>query len=78
MVTTTLLMGRPKKLHKTKHVRMHEEMADQIKMIAFRRGIDIADLLHTLFAPAIQTEYDKTIDEMIKQRKSVIDSRKAR
>lgn len=78
MVSTTLYMGRPRKQHKTKHVRMREEMAEQIKLIAMRRGLDISDLMDSLFSPIVTNEYAKTIDELAKQSKRLIEDRKSK
>lgn len=78
MVATTISMGRPRKQHKTKHIRMREEMADQMKLIAMRRGVDISDLAHTLFGPIIATEFAKTIEDLAKQSKRMIEDRKVK
>jgi hypothetical protein len=76
VVSTTQFMGRPKKQHKTKHVRMREEMADQIKLIAVRRNVDMADLMYGLFSNIVQSEYVKTIEDLTKQSKRMIDEKK--
>lgn len=73
MVATTIRMGRPKKQHETKHVRMRKDIAGQLKLIAGQRGLDLSDLMHELFSGIVQSEYVKTIDDLMKQRKSIAD-----
>lgn len=72
MVTTTIQMGRPRKMP-TKHVRMRKDMADQLMLIAHQRGQDLADLMQSLFGDVIKTEYVKTIDDLTKLRDRLSD-----
>lgn len=72
MVTTTINMGRPRKMP-TKHVRMRTGMADQLMLIAHHRGKDLADLMESLFGDVVKSEYVKTIDDLTKLRDRISD-----
>lgn len=63
-------LGRPRK-KETTHVRAYVEMARQIRMVAFHRGMDVADVLEQLCSKIIKREYVRVLEDIDAERRGL-------